>query len=564
MIAPEPGRGINKQTSCLVLLRNNLLVCAVILAALECWRPYFFLTDDNLDATYPFFMEIGQNLLSWHSPFIAEHLFGGDGYNLLRDPAYFAWHPLYLLVSLLAGTPFHCAIVDVNAWALFLLGNAGFVTLACYLRREMPLTVSDGWLMFYAQSYSFTMIALCTGASWLSFLGDISAVPWLALGILQASWRRGAGLVALFTLHELLSGHLAASTSNTIFLSLFALGIGYSRRSWVPVINWFAGLAVAGVILLPLMLPMLSGFASSTRAGGVTLFDMGSNNIPFTDFPVSTLLGTAIWMLHPRQHLYTTYTLALGASAAAWCILPAVMSRAKWRGLEAVTAAMLLFGMVLIIRPVVISEVMLHLPFLRSMRWPFREFVQFQFFLHLFLLVRPPGMSPVARRTSAVFGTCMFVIPMLLFPLPPTFNSMTWDRELVLNGGFEKYWAQVRPLLKPTDRVAVIIPLDLYLDNRFEEPYSLLGTYDYAVVANVVNADGYSPTAPHDQLYTKTYAFYPFGAYHPDQKEALMLERPDLKFITLESLKPLRITLSSRNGPTIDLTPFIPDEIKTP
>ncbi len=40
-----------------------------------------------------------------------------------------------------------------------------------------------------------------------------------------------------------------------------------------------------------------------------------------------------------------------------------------------------------------------------------------------------------------------------------------------------------------------------------------------------------------------------------------MAERPDLKFITLEGLHPVRITLSSRDGPTIDLTPFIPKRI---
>ncbi len=34
----------------------------------------------------------------------------------------------------------------------------------------------------------------------------------------------------------------------------------------------------------------------------------------------------------------------------------------------------------------------------------------------------------------------------------------------------------------------------------------------------MVNTWGYSPTANRDQLYTKTYAFYPFGAYLPEQK----------------------------------------------
>jgi hypothetical protein len=549
VIAPEPAEGINQQTRYFGLLRNSLLASALIFAALEFWRPYFFLTDDNLDGVFPFLTEMGQNLLAGRSPFVTHHLFGGD-YNWLRDPAAFSWHPLYFLISLLAGTPFHNAILDVGAFVLFMLSTAGFVTLAHHLRREMALAVSDGWIMFYALSYTYTVIALTTGSSWFFFLGNISALPWLALGILQTSWRRGAGLVLLFSLHQLVGGHLAATTSNSIFLSFFALGMSLSRRSWVPLGNWGAGYAAAAVILLPLLLPMLSGFSTSYRAQGVPLDDMQANNIPFNELPVSILLGTALWLLHPDEHFYTTYTLAFGASAAAWCILPAVMSRAKWRGLEVVTLVVALFGLVLVVRPVVVSEIMLHLPIVRSLRWPFREFVQFQFFLHLLLLVRPPGLSIAARNLSAGFGTCMLILPMLMFPLPPTLNSMTWDRELVLTGGAARYWDHVRPLLKPTDRIAVIIPLKLYTDDRFEEPYSLLGTYNYAILFNVVNAWGYSPTAARDQMYTRTYALYPFGAYVPGQKAALLAERPDLRFITLEGLHPLKITLSSRDGPS--------------
>lgn len=558
MIAPEPGRGINTQTSLAVLLRNNLLACALVLAGLECWRPYFFLTDDNLDGSFPFFTEEGRRLLAGQTPFITDHLFGG-GYNWLRDPAAaLSWHPLYLLTSLLAGTPLHNAIIDVDAIVLFLLAAAGFVTLAHHLRREMALTVSDGWILFYTLSYTFSMIAITTGASWINFLGNVSALPWLALGILQKQARWGIGIVVLFTLHELLGGHLAPTVSNSIFLSLFAAGMGCARRSWIPVINWFAGYAVAAVILSPFLYFMLQGFFASFRAQGVVLMDMQANNIPFDEFPVSVLLGVAIWMVHAGHPLYTTYTYALGSSIAAWCILPALMSRAKWRDLEVVTFLMILFGALLVIRPVWITEIMMHLPVLRSMRWPFREFIQFQFFFHLFLLIRPPGLSLVARRMSAAFGTLVMISGMAFYPLPPTFNSMMWDRELVLTGGGARYWDQVRALLKPTDRVAVLIPFDIYTDDRFEEPYSLLGSYDYAQLYGFVNAWGYSPTAPRDQVYTKTYAFYPFGAYRPEQKQALMAERPDLKFIALESLRPLKITLSSRDGPTIDLTPYVP------
>jgi hypothetical protein len=600
VIAPEPGEGINKQTSLLALLGKSLLLSALIFAGLEIWRPYYFLTDDNLDGALPFYTEMGQRLLSGHSPFITTHLFGGH-YNYLRDPSYFCWHPVYLLVSMLAGTPFHNAIVDVDGFFLLMLATAGFVTLANHLRREMALAISDGWIIFFALSYTYSMIALTTGASWITFLGNYSALPWLVLGILQTRALRGIGLVLLFSLHQVLGGHLAPTVSGSIILSFFALGMSISRRSALPLANWLVGYAVALVIAAPLLIPMLHGFSTSYRAQGVTLEDMQANNIPVQDFPTSIFAGMTLWLFRTPVHPYTTYTLALGASAAVWCLISALgvsmlllavrlfhalrnlfgartdpdksgnktdggndplaaLKRAypKWRGLEVVTLILLIFIAVLICRPIVITEIMMHLPLFRSMRWPFREFVQFQFFLHLFLLIRPPELSLPMRRYLAIFGTIVFVLPLVFYPFPPTFNTMTWDRELILTGGTQRYWDQVRPLLKPTDRIAVLIPLDLYTDDRFEEPYSLLGTYNYAALVDVVNAWGYSPTAPRDQVYTKTYAFYPFGAYRPEQKQDLMAEKPELKFITLESLHPLRITLSSRDGPTIDLTPFVP------
>jgi hypothetical protein len=601
VIAPEPGEGINKQTSRLILLRKSLLLSALIFAGLQCWRPYFFLTDDNLDGAFPFYTEMGHRILSGHSPFITTHLFGGH-YNFLHDPSSFAWHPLYLIVSLLAGTPFHNAIIDVDAFALFMLATAGFVTLAHYLRREMALPVSDGWIIFYALSYTYTMIALTTGASWLTFLGNHSALPWLVLGILQNKALRGLGLVALFSLHQVLGGHLAPTVSSSIILSFFALGLSISRKSWLPLANWLIGYAVAVVVMAPLLLPMLHGFSTSYRSHGVTLEDMQANNIPVQDFPTSIFAGMTLWLFRTPVHPYTTYTLALGSSAAVWCLIATVGATTvilavrafngllsffvdpsdsdktankivfwlnsqlaelksglpKWQGLEVVTLVMMIIIAVLICRPILITEIMMRLPLFRSMRWPFREFVEFQFFLHLLLVLRPPELSRPMLHKLALFGTFVFVVPLLLYPFPPTFNTMNWDRELVLTGGCQRYWDKVRPLLKPTDRIAVLIPLDLYLDDRFEEPYSLLGTYDYAELADVVNAWGYSPTAPLDQLYTKTYAFYPFGAYRPEQKQDLMAEKPGLKFITLESLHPLKITLSSRDGPTIDLTPFVP------
>ncbi|HEY0258160.1 MAG TPA: hypothetical protein VGC39_12000, partial [Candidatus Methylacidiphilales bacterium] len=253
-----------------------------------------------------------------------------------------------------------------------------------------------------------------------------------------------------------------------------------------------------------------------------------------------------------------TYLLAMGSCAAAWCVIPAFTSRSPWRGLEITSLVMVIFGIFMVCRPAWMAQIMTHLPLLKSMRWPFRELLQFQFFFHLLLLVRPPGSTLKFRRGIALFSMSLFVFPMLLNVLPPTLSTMAWDRELVFSGDLDRYWDRVRPLLKSTDRVAVLIPYKLYLDDHFERPNGLLATNNFSILARVVNASGYSHTAPEDQLYVKTEPLYPNGAYAVTQKAALLKERPDIKFITLESLMPLKITLSSRDGPTIDLTPYVP------
>lgn len=549
------------------MLRNNLLAAAFIFVVLQFWRPYFFLTDDNIDSMLPFFNEMGNRLLTGQSPFYTDHLFGGH-YNLLRDPDFFNWHPLYLAVSLLAGTPWNSAIIDVNVFFLLMISAAGFTCLAWYLRRELPLQLSDGWIMFYTLSYTYSMIALTTGASWITFVGSISALPWLALGILQKNWRWGIAIVTLAAVHQFLGGHLEPDTSNCIFLSLFALGLSLFQRSIQPLGVWLAGCAFGIVLISPLLIPMLHGFGSSLRSSGTTLEDMQSFNIPASQFLTAVFAGMGVWMFdfshqYGRQ-LYTTYTVALGACAASWCLVPALISRAKWRGMEVMCVILMIFAAVLISRPVWVSEIMLQLPLFKAMRWPFRELVQFIFFLHLFILVRPPGALKKIQTWAAWGGALFFVIPLFLYPLPPTFNAMNWDRELLTGGGFKQYWDHVRPLLKPDDKVAVIIPFDVYEGDRFEDPNSLLGTHNYANMAGIVNVWGYSPTAPLDQVDAKIYAYYPFGAYRPEQRDYLLSQRPDLKIITLESLYPLKITLSSKDGPTIDLTPYVPPRKSVP
>ncbi len=561
MATPSP-----QPTSLLTLLRRNLIAATLIFLVLEIWRPFFFLTDDNLDGGYPFLSEIGHHLLHGQSPFITDHLFGGH-YNVLRDPTYFLWHPVYLLVSLLAGTPLHLAMIDVAAYLFFMIATAGYVCLADFLRRDDRAFLSDGWITFYTLSFVYSQIVLVTSASWLNFACSQSALPWLMLGLLQRDARRSLFLITVFTAHEILGGHLAPTISTTLFFSLFAAGLAVQQRSWRPALCWGAGNLIALILVLPVLIPALTGFLTSARAGGVTPSDMLSNNVPAISFPVSIFFGMALWWAHASDpglmNAHSTYILAFGSSAAAWCVLPALTGRGGWRPLDRLTGALLVIVGLFVCRPAALNTVMTHLPLLKSLRWPFRELLQFQFFLHLFLLLRRPGFTPPWRRRLAWFGVAIYVLPLFTYRLPPTLNSMSWDRRLVLSGKDQVYWGQVRRLLQPDDRVAVLIPTKLYGSDRFDIPYSLLGTYNYACIDGIINVSGYSSTAPRRQLYT-TVSYYPFGACIPEYRGALLRDHPGMKFITLEGLQPVKITLSSGTGPAIDLTPFIPHELDPP
>jgi hypothetical protein len=519
------------------------------------------LTDDNFAGGFPLLTGMGRRLAEGRSPFFADSIYGGN-YDLLRDCTSFVWHPIYLLSSLLAVTPAHDAIIDVAAFFFLMLAAAGFVNVAHHLRSEFGLKLSDARLMLYTLSFTYSMIVLTTGSSWLNFLGNHSALPWLALGILQTSWRRGLGLVTLFSLHQILGGHLAATVSNTIFLSLFALGVSWQRRSFLPLIWWGAGYGLALLLLSPLLIPAWQGFLDADRAAGLSRVTMSRFAIPAALFPFSYFFSTFSALLPMRIGFGTTqiyYASGFVSCAAAWSIIPALMSRAPWRGLELLCAGLVAFAVLLVIRPLWVSGIMIHLPLLKSMRWPFREILQLQFFLHLFLVLRPPGGSPIFRRVFTLSGVFVFLFLLPFLPAP-TFHPMRLDRDLLFSGRLDRYWAEVKSRLG-TD--AVIVPVadpEMIRKNPFDVPFSLLGAYDFPILFKVTSATGYSVTVPRDQLYLTVAPAVNIGVFSPDQKEAILQERPNVKFISLESVHPLRITLSSRDGPTIDLTPLIPAE----
>jgi len=554
-----------RETRLSTLLAWNLAVSAIIFFLLQMWRPCYFLTDDNLAIGLPFFTEVGRHLKSFQSPFVSDYIFGGH-YNLLRDISFLCWHPLYLLASLCADTPARFWILDIIAFFLLLFTDAGFATLAHRLSRELDLRLSQGWLLFYTQSFVYSTFILACGPSWLSYLANQSALPWLALGLLQTEWRRGVGLIALLTVHQILGGYLGATISNGLIFTLFAASIAFYRRSWLPLIVWGSGNVLALIVTGRFLVLAVDGFLASERSFGLSIDMLSQHSVPFNAFPLSYFIGnfSQLSILDPFNSNSTFPKIRmLLACAAAWCVIPQLISFSRWHFFDRLSIAFAALLAILIIRPNWINQVMLYLPILRSMRWPFREILQFQFFIHFFLVVRARLDTTRFQNTVAILSFLAFAVP-LPFLSPPTMNALAFDRKLLFSGKVDKFWAGVKTHLKPDDEIATVIDANLYhmdgreLPNETGIPYSLLAVADFPMYLRVRSVTGYSTTTPCDQLRgLRLIPFFWFGAFENCQIPELFREKPHIKLIVLEARDPMKISLVSKDNPPIDLTPCL-------
>ncbi len=553
-----PGRRLSPAG----LLAWTLGATFLIFVVLQLWRPCYFLTDDNLSSLLPVFTEMGRHLHAGQAPFTTNYLFGGH-YDLSRDLGYSFWHPFYLLPALLADTPARFWMLDAVALLFLLLGAAGFVLLAGRLRDEYAPDLPDGYLIFYTLSYTFSTYALMTGASWINFLSNQAALPWLVIGVLSRSVLGGTSLVALFAIDEWIGAYPALTLSTAICLTIFAAGMAVCRGSTRPLFNWIAGNLAALVVMAPFILHILDGFGHANRVHGLSLAERSEYFIPWLQFPYSFFLGNwteplTRWAGDPNlSTLKFPYATTLLACAAAWCLVPALVSRVRWRGVEFLCLGLAAGLAVMIMRPPIVTSVMFHLPLFKSMRWPFREGLQLLFFVHLLILLRPLGGLERWRPRVALFSLLAFAAP-LPWVRPPTFNPLALDRALLFSGKADLFWARVKMQLQPGDQIATVINWEYWRKNSTHIPYSLMGTANFPAFFQVHCISGYSTTSPLDQLPIPIQPGYWFGAYQTNQLDEILARQPGLKLIRVESTNPLTITLSTGNGPPVDLSPDIP------
>ncbi len=559
-------KSVLAQTGLPELLKINLGACLLIFLLLQIWRPCYFLTDDNLSGAYPVFIEMGRHMQHGEWPFVSDYLFGGH-YDWSRDMSCLSWHPFIFLPMLLADTFAKFWIIDVIA-LLFLLGTTtGFTLLAHRLREEFTPGTPNLLLAFYTMSFVFSFYILMIGPSWYCFLGNQCALPWLALGILNRKMIRGTIIVTIAGILQFVGSYAAMTISNSLLLSVFALGVCLVRRSPRPFIIWYGGNLFVIFFLCPFLLHLIDGFSHCLRIGGYSV----ENSMVFSanagDVPFDLLFGSWSQILLRLEGdsalagFTFPYISSLFACAAAWCLLPALVNSSRWQPMQILFLGMALFTLVFVVRPYALAVVLQSLPVVKATRWPFREILQFLFFFHLFLILRPPSLSGNLRWVAPLFSLAMFAIP-LPFISAPTFNLVGIDREAVFSGNGQLFWNRVKPLLQPGDQLATVIDWRLWNMYLSDIPYSYLGTANYPALYQIPNVGGYSTTAPLDQVIVKTVPSFWFGAYDSSQVAALWHENPKLKLIVVEHVHPLKIVLQSKGRPDVDLSSYLPPSLE--
>jgi hypothetical protein len=527
--------------SCSALRRPlplTLLLALLGAFALQLWRPFFHLTDDNLTAWLPFMTELAQRF--WHGQplTVLSGIFGGE-YPWLHDAGGMGvLSPFSVLLSWMLLTPLASIFCDViSTLNLFTIAGS-FAWSALWLRRRLNLTVSDGWIVFLSLSYTFTPFNFVVGASWIGFINAQASAPLMLVALLHPRWRRGLALIAGAALYAIFGGHLHPFIFLCTLMSVLALAVAWQEKTPRPLFVFAGGLLATLLVALPFLVPAFSGFSHSHRAEAMPPEFAAMFNLPlgrlllsFTLGPVS-LAGAAqpIHDLDPAYLSVLAFTLGNGLAVAV------LITKRRWSRLEFGLALCAALALLLIVRPPWLAGLFSKLPIYRSLRWPFREIAQLTFFAHIFLLLNLERLSARAARLIAAVSALLFAT--IFVNPPPTFNAMELDRRLLLAGTSQDFW---KGYLKARgSRPTIIVsghPIQV-IGDRTNIPFSLLGAFDYSCLLGLTNVSGYSPTIPPTKFSSEIRPWHHSGIFSRPDAEQLVAQHPELVHVALRNSQP--------------------------
>lgn len=520
-----------------VLVRTLLLV-GLGTAALESWRPLFYLTDDNLTGYLPLATDWCRQL--WHGrwPFTA------------NDPSTFVlFSPWLFLFSWVALTPFWFTLVDIVCLCNSLAIAAAFCWSALWLRRELKLEAPDWLIVLLALSYTFSPYNLIIGASWLGFFNAEASFSLILVGFFHPSARKAVALQAAALVYALFGGHAHSFIVLCLFSGVAAIILSVGQRHARPVLRLLLAGALAGALMLPVLLPAFRGFAASPRARGIPVLFASVSSLDLASLGVSYLLGPLSRLFKDGLGMHGSdpvYNLSIAFSLAN-LLLVWTLARVRRAGpLVAALAVCFCAAALLVVRPGWLGNAIEAVPVLNSLQWPFRELWVMHFAAHTFGVVAYRSVARPARQIAPV-ALASLLFAGVFFNRPPTFSRFDLDRWLIVTGKAERYWAALESELPAPLRVIVGIWPAHGFGAREKVPFTLLGTFNFGSLFNYEPRQGYTFTvAPRREEAGRPRPNDFSGAYNPPQARLLAQADPTTVYVELLRVNPPEWSVSAR------------------
>jgi hypothetical protein len=306
-------------------------------------------------------------------------------------------------------------------------------------------------------------------------------------------------------------------------------------------------------VLLPLIIPVMAGFASSWRGGEMQVAFTRSFNVPVDRLLTSWLLGPADLLLHRPMKLHYAEPVFVAGLAFTLVNLPLVFvlvqRRRRFSRVETVLLLTAVLCGLLIARPVWLADLMAQLPLVRSLRWPFREIAVLNAITHLLaVLCLTPALTRVFR-TGAIISAPLAAA--FFFSPAPTFNPLELDREMIVSGKAAAFHRELARIYGHGRRTMISADPKLVLNHPEPEllPFAALGSHNYAALSEMVGVAGYSAAVPEWVWPNDDYAdpMHWGGIYSPQQAEELVADDPTLLRLILRSVNPLLVEAARGN-----------------
>lgn len=291
------------------LLSNTVilvLICILMLLALEIRQPYFFLQDDNADSYICQYVHSLRSVSQGEFPLYNFHQLGGVPFldrgqtGELNIFVYVAGILSQLFLGHLCGT------IDFTA-ALYLI--AGAIGMFLFLRKKTG--VADYIALLGALAWSFNSFSIYCGSNWIISIILTGCFPWMVLSTVYLSEHDGLKAIVLAAIPKVFmfySGHPQYFAYAIIFDYMFGVcyllfETGKGRRLKAEgkfTLKYFLSGLVVSLWSIPLLGPMYSAMTNSGDRSAELPLDIFVNNtynpldvirgflFPFIQYDVTT------------------------------------------------------------------------------------------------------------------------------------------------------------------------------------------------------------------------------------------------------------------------------------